>query len=87
MIQKKIMKFIDIIAKNKYIENDDNKLEYTLSILNASYTLRQSQDKDLESLIKQRNNKIIEGFIKISPLFKDNNNCGFSNINICTIIQ
>ena len=66
MIQKKILKFIDIIGKKKFIENYDNKLEYTLSLLNTSYTLRQSQDKDLELIIKKQNNQIIEGFIKIS---------------------
>ena len=81
MIQKKILKFIEILLQKEYIENDDNKLEYVLSLLNTSYTLKQSKDKDSEILIKNQNNKIIEGFIKISSLFKDSKKLGFSNIN------
>ena len=81
MIQKKILKFVDIIGKNKFIDNDDNKLEYVLSLLSTSYSLKQSEEKDSEILIKEQNNKIIEGFIKISALFKDNKKLGFSNIN------
>ena len=81
MMQKKILKFIDIIGKNKFIDNDDNKLEYVLSLLNTSYSLKQSEEKKSEKLIKEQNNQIIEGFIKISGLFKDNKKLGFSNIN------
>ena len=81
MIQKKILKFIEIIGKNKFIDNDDNRLEYVLSLLNTSYSLKQSDDKESELLIKKQNNQIIEGFIKISGLFKDNKKLGFSNIN------
>ena len=81
MIQKKILKFIEIIGQNKFIDNDDNKMEYVLSLLNTSYSLKQSEDKDSETLIKKQNNQIIEGFIKISSLFKDNRKLGFSNIN------
>ena len=81
MIQKKILKFINIISQNKFIENDDNKLEYSLSLLNTSYTLKQSEDIESKTLIKKQNNQIIEGFIKISSLFKDNKKLGFSNIN------
>ena len=81
MIQKKILKFIEILIKKEYIENDDNKLEYILSLLNTSYTLKQSKNKELELLIKNQNNKIIEGFIKISSLFKESKKLGFSYIN------
>ena len=81
MTQNKILKYIDILSKNKSIENGDKKLEYSLSLLNTSYTLKQSDNKDSEILIKNQNNQIIEGFFKISSLFKDNKKIGFSNIN------
>lgn len=81
MMQDKILKYIDILSKNKLIEKDDNKFESSLSLLNTSYTLKQSEDKESQLLIKKQNNQIIEGFIKISSLFKDNRKIGYSNIN------
>ena len=81
MMQEKILKYIDTLSKNKLIEKDDNKFESSLSLLNTSYTLKQSEDKESQLLIKKQNNQIIEGFIKISSLFKDNRKIGYSNIN------
>ena len=83
MLQKKILEHIDIINKNKLIEKEDNKLKYALSLLNTGYTLKQSNNKENENTIKDQNNKIVEGFIKILSLIKEKENkkIGFSEIN------
>ena len=83
MFQKKILEYINKIIENKKIEKDDNKLKYALSLLNTGYTLKKSDNKENENIIKNQNNKIIEGFIKILSFIKtkENNKIGFSEVN------
>ena len=83
MLQKKILDHIEIIINNKLMEKEDNKLKYALSLLNAGYTLKQSNNKENENIIKDQNNKIVEGFIKILSFIKskENKKIGFSEIN------
>ena len=83
MLQKKILEYIEIINKERLIENEDNKLKYALSLLNVGYTLKQSNNKENENIIKDQNNKIIEGFIKLLSFIKtkENKKIGFSEIN------
>ena len=83
MLQKKILEQIDSVNKNKLIGKEDNKLKYALSLLNTGYTLKQSSNPENENLIKNQNNKIVEGFIKILSFIKtkENKKIGFSEIN------
>ena len=83
MLQKKLLEHIEIVNKNKIIDKEENKLKYALSLLNTGYTLKQSDNKENENTIKQLNNKIIEGFIKILAFIKTKENIkvGFSEIN------
>ena len=52
MFQKKILEYINKIIENKKIEKDDNKLKYALSLLNTGYTLKKSDNKENENIIK-----------------------------------
>ena len=49
MLQNKILEHINNINKNKFVESEDNKLKYALSLLNTGYTLKKSNNKEKEN--------------------------------------
>ena len=81
-IQNKILGFFKKIEEGKNILEDDNdKFDYILSLLNTCYSLKKSKKNEDETLLKKKNNEVIEVFIRLASSFNDKGKIGYSIVN------
>ena len=83
-IQEKTLEFIQQINNSILNEEEEEKFDYILNLLNNCYSINSLNSEissESEVIIKKNNNEIIENFISIAVKFNKTSKIGFSNVN------